>query len=96
MFTLYTIVLILAFIILFFNEIRTLVSLKKVDDHPMYTMTYYGDYGFDEFLKTGAKDDSDIEKYVTKRLLKGLEIDLGVVGDGCTAFVTKNDPLIAS
>jgi hypothetical protein len=74
----------------FFNEIRSLASLKKVDDYPLYRMTYYGDYGFDEFLKTGAKNDSDIEDYVTKRLLKGLPIDLGVTGDGCTAFVTHN------
>lgn len=74
----------------FFNELRTLATLQQVDDHPMYRMTYYGDYGFDAFLKTGATSDGDIEAYVTKRLLKGLPIDLGVTGDGCTAFVTHN------
>jgi hypothetical protein len=26
------------------NEAKTLASLKQVDDHPLYTMTYYGDY----------------------------------------------------
>lgn len=78
-------------IALFFNEIRTLATLKKVDDYPMYQMRYYGDYGFDEFLKVGAKSDSDIEKFITKRLLKGLPIDLGVTGGGCTAFVTRNE-----
>ncbi len=76
---------------LFFNELRSLSALKKADDYPMYTMTYYGDYGFDEFLKVGAKNDGDIEAFVTKRLLKGLPIDLGVTGDGCTAFVTHNE-----
>lgn len=76
---------------LFFNEIRSLLSLKMIDDYPMYQMTYYGDYGFDKFLEIGAKSDGDIEKYVTKRLLKGLPIDLGVTGDGCTAFVNKNE-----
>ena len=76
---------------LFFNELRSLSTLKKVDNYPMYTMTYYGDYGFDDFLKVGAKNDSDIEAFVTKRLLKGLPIDLGVTGDGCTAFVTHNE-----
>ena len=74
---------------LFFNEIRTLASLEKADEYPMYQMTYYGDYGFDEFLKIGAKSDNDIEKFVTKRLLKGMSIDLGVTGDGCAAFVTR-------
>jgi len=78
-------------IILFFNELRSLASLKVIDDYPMYRMTYYGDYGFDEFLKSGAKSDRDIEKFVTKRLLKGLPININVTGAGCTAFVTKND-----
>ena len=72
------------------KEVRSLLTLKKIDDQPLYQMTYYGDYGFDEFLKTGAKSDSDIEKFVTKRLLKGLPINLGVTGDACTAFVTRN------
>jgi len=52
-------------------------------------MTYYGDYEFDDFLKEGAKNDQDIERYITKRLLKGIPINLGVIGDGCTAFVVK-------
>lgn len=54
-------------------------------------MTYYGDYGFDDFLKTGATNDADIESFVTKRLLKGLSIDLNVTGAGCTAFITNNE-----
>ena len=51
-----------------------LSSLKKVDNYGMYQMTYYGDYGFDEFLKVGAESDADIEAFVTRRLLKGLPI----------------------
>ncbi|MCI8539006.1 MAG: linear amide C-N hydrolase [Oscillospiraceae bacterium] len=81
----------IAVLILFWNELRSLASLKKVDDYGMYQMTYYGDYGFDEFLKTGAGNDGDIEAFITKRLLKGLPIDLGVTGDGCTAFVVKSE-----
>ncbi len=76
---------------LFWNELRSLSTLKKLDDYGMFRMTYYGDYGFDEFLQVGAKQDSDIEAFVAKRLLKGLPIDLGVTGDGCTAFVTRNE-----
>jgi hypothetical protein len=84
-------ILIVVIIALLWNEIHSLSTLKKIDDYGMFQMTYYGDYGFDEFLETGAKNDADIEAFVTKRLLKGLPIDLGVTGDGCTAFVTKND-----
>lgn len=83
--------LFIASLSLFRNELRSLTSLKKIDDYGMYQMTFYGDYGFDEFLKTGASADSDIEAFVTKRLLKGLPIDLGIVGDGCTAFAVKNE-----
>ena len=85
------IIVVFAVIFVFRNELRSLMSLKKIDDYGMYQMTYYGDYGFDEFLKTGAESDRDIEVFVTKQLLKGLPIDLGVTGDGCTAFVTKNE-----
>lgn len=77
--------------ILFWNEVRSLSSLKEIDGYGMYQMVYYGDYGFDDFLEVGATSDADIESFVTSRLLKGLPIDFGVTGDGCTAFVTKND-----
>lgn len=85
------VIVLIAALILFWNELRSLRSLKKIDDYGMYQMTYYGDYGFDEFLKTGAESDADIEAFVTNRLLKGFPIDLGVTGDGCTAFVVKNE-----
>ena len=62
-------------VILFLPELCSLSSIEKVDDYGMYQMVYYADYGFDEFLKTGAKDDADIEAFVTKRLLKGLPFD---------------------
>ena len=76
---------------LFWNEIRSLASIRQVDEYGMSQMTYYGDYGFDDFLQTGAEDDGDIEEFVTKRLLKGLPIDLDVPGVGCTVFVTRNE-----
>ena len=84
-------IIVIVVLVLFRNELRSLMSLEKVDDYGMYQMTYYGDYGFDEFLEIGAENDADIEAFVTKRLLKGLPINLGVTGDGCTAFVVKNE-----
>lgn len=76
---------------LFGNELRTLFSLEKIDDYGAWQMTYYGDYGFDEFLEVGASSDADIERFVTERLLKGMPLDLGVTGDGCTAFAAENE-----
>lgn len=84
-------IILIAVPVLFWNELRSLMSLEKVDDYGMYQMTYYGDYGFDEFLEVGAGNDADIETFVTGRLLKGLPINLGVTGDGCTAFAVKDE-----
>ncbi|MCJ7622789.1 MAG: linear amide C-N hydrolase [Anaerolineaceae bacterium] len=36
-------------------QLRTLASLKKVDNHPLFVMRYYGDYGFDRFLLEGIR-----------------------------------------
>lgn len=82
---------ILLLLVLFWNELRSLASIRKVDDHPLYQMTYHGDYGFDEFLEVGAKSDRDMEAFVIKRLLKGVNIDLNITDAGCTAFVAKDE-----
>jgi hypothetical protein len=80
---------ILLSIILFRNELATLGSLKKADPHPLYAMAYAGDYGFSNFLKTGASSDRDIERFVIRRLLKGVDIDLGISSAGCSAFTAQ-------
>ncbi len=80
-----------AFFALFWNEMKTLSTLKKVDDYPIYTMTYTGDYGFDDFLKTGASSDKDIEKFIAERLLKGLNLNLRAAGGGGTAFTAQDE-----
>lgn len=85
------VIAILTISIVFRSEIRTLSSLRETDDYGMFQMTYYGDYGFDDFLEVGAESDADIEAFVTQRLLKGIPIDLGITSGGCTAFVTVNN-----
>lgn len=35
------------------NQFLTILSFYKVEDEPLYVMTYFGDYGFDKYLKTG-------------------------------------------
>ena len=37
------------------DETRTLASLRQMDDHPLYSMRYYGDYGFQDFLQKGIR-----------------------------------------
>lgn len=81
---------IVAALILFRNELKSLSSLKQKETG-VYTMTYCGDYGFDDFLKNGAKSDKDIEQFITKRLLKGFPIELNAADAGCTCFVSRNE-----
>jgi hypothetical protein len=38
----------------------TLSSLERVNDYPLYVMTYYGDYGFYKYLKTGQRASLNI------------------------------------
>lgn len=45
--------------ILFRSPLRSLATFHMVDDYPLYEMHLYGDYRFDEFLKTGILPDSD-------------------------------------
>ena len=51
----------------YFNEIRTLTSLKLVEGTNLYTMEYFSDYKFDSFLKTGAGSNKEYYDYVSIR-----------------------------
>lgn len=83
-------IVLISLFFLFRNEVKSLVTLEILDNYPLYSMNYHGDYGFDEFLKVGATNDREIEAFVMKRLLKGIEIDLNISSAGCTAFTSYN------
>lgn len=51
------------------NALSTLESLQQIDEVPVYTMTYRGDYGFSQYLKTGVMQPPAIS------LLKPKEIE---------------------
>jgi len=70
------------------NALQSLASIKKVDEYGMFQMTYFGDYGFDEFLKVGAKSDAEIEAFMSKHLFSDISLD--IKGAGCTAFIARN------
>lgn len=86
--TLLVIVIVIAGIIygMFRHEISSLISLKKIDDYTLYTMEYDGDYGFDDFLKTGASNDGELVDFVVKKLLKGLPVEFSIPNLGCSTF----------
>lgn len=77
--------------ILYGPKLRTLSSLKRVDDFPLYVMTYYGDYGFADFLKTGAHSDAEIKNFVIHHSLLGQAQKLTEgTKYACTAFSAVN------
>ena len=82
-------ILISGLAIVFRNEISTINTIEKINDYPMYTMTYKGDYAFDEFLEVGASTDADVVEFVSKTLLKGLPIKIELPDLGCSTMLAK-------
>ncbi len=72
------------------GEVKSLNSFKIIDKYPLYSMKYYGDYGFDDFLKVGAKNDTEVEEFVRARLLGQSKGSYEPVAGGCTVFSVKN------
>lgn len=72
---------------LFDNELKTLGTIEKIDEYPLYTMDYAGDYGLDEFLEQGgASNDGELIDFVVSRLLKGLPIEIELPNLACSTF----------
>ncbi|MBN1360308.1 MAG: linear amide C-N hydrolase [Sedimentisphaerales bacterium] len=67
-------VLLLAMAVLLYNPVRTLATLEKVDDFPLYVMHYKGTYLFDVFAEEGIEWGPYQEVYHT------------VNPDACTSF----------
>ena len=59
----------------------TLASLKKVDDYPFYTMTYYGDYGFSKYITPKNRNYSLAPKTIAFNSDRF----------GCTCFTAMGD-----
>lgn len=83
-------VLILAFLIalyfVFKDDLKTLGTLEKINDYPIYTMTYEGDYYFDEYLEVGASSDEEVLAFVTKKMLKGIPVEVKLPDLACSTF----------
>lgn len=75
---------VLVLLALFQAELRTLNTIERVDDTDLFTMTYLGDYGLDDFLaQGGASNDNELLEFLMQKLLKGLPLrfdipDLGL------------------
>ena len=56
---------------------RGVLSLRRIDEHPLYVMRYAGDYGFDEYLESGVYPGETAAARTQ-----------GMVDWGCTVFAT--------
>jgi len=84
------------------KEIVTYNSLKQVNDgnknYPFFSMTYKGDYGFDDYLKTGAKNITEYIKITlneTAHRLGGISIKESPNCSSFTAIAPNGDRLFA-
>lgn len=80
---------VLALLLLFQRELRTLGTLERVGDTSLFTMDYIGDYGFDDFLQTGASTDGELVGFIAQKLLKGLPMDFDLPDLGCSTFAAR-------
>lgn len=69
---------VLALSALLYNPVRTLATLEKVDDYPLYVMHYKGTYLFDWFIEEGIEWAPYRELYEA------------VNPEACTSFATLN------
>lgn len=74
---------------MFRQELKTVNHIKQINEHPFYEMTYYADYGRKELEEQGANSDEALVGFVTKRLLKGLPLQVNVDG-ACSAFYVQS------
>lgn len=57
--------------LLFYNEIRTLMSIKRISSSPIYKIVYHGDYALDQYLYVGADSWEDVLKFLNENLGRG-------------------------
>lgn len=70
------------------NEINTLLSIRKINDRPVYTLTYHGDYELNKYLETGVKDRNELNRFLNENLARG--IGKYLYGNySCSSFFAK-------
>ena len=75
----------------FSKEIKTITSLETYDIKDLYSIDYTADYGFDDFLKVGAKDWDEYSDWIKKTIAKGIASKFNPDDFSCSSFVTRNE-----
>lgn len=64
--------------------------IERVSSRPFYSMHYYGNYHFDEYLKKGARDIDEFVGYIIETVIHDGEKQSNYTNFGCGVFVAKN------
>lgn len=82
------------------SEIRSVSSIKLIADEvtankagPVYEMTVYGDYYFDDFVEQGGmSNDNELSDFIVGKITKGLvDIELAAPEIGCAGFTVQTE-----
>ena len=66
------------------------IEIEKISNCPFYSMNYYGDDCFDEYLLRGAQSLEDYCVFIETALILNRENPTGHNNFGCGAFVAQN------
>lgn len=66
------------------------IEIEKISNCPFYSMNYYGDDCFDEYLLRGAQSLEDYCVFIETALILNRENPTGHNNFGCGAFVVQN------
>lgn len=74
-----------------YNDARTIiVEIEKISDRPYYSMQYYGDYLFEEYLNQGAGNLDEYCDFIFKNLITDQWRNGNPHNFGCGAFTARN------
>lgn len=72
-----------------FAEFRTIHSLKKISDRPVYELTYYNDDQFQKYMQSDIKDEADIIQFWKENVTHG-QGEINSLGEQmCSAFYAR-------
>lgn len=83
----------------FGNDLATLNSLKQINstnkNYPFYSMTYHGDYRFDDYLKVGSETKLEYAEFILKNTTHDFIKSVPTNCSSFTAITPEGDRLFA-
>ena len=72
-----------------FNKLRTVASIKKVDNG-LYSMTFYGDLKTDKLLDADISTTGELVDWIIDEQLGGIPVEVDEANFGCATFSCTN------